>query len=223
MGNLMPALKLLSVLALFLFTPLFLFANDESLSLLKQGGYTILFRVPDSIIGSDLVLFNSRDFKNCKEQRNLSLRGKFDSNIIKKAFVNQKIPVFNVTSSAYCRNLEASNISFPEKTIQIDRHLNSICRESSENMKNYSQILIDELSKPVSRGNRIIMGHQCNIQFILKQEIIDLGLGKIRLEAGEALIIKPQNKSYKVAGIVELASWYEWAKIPISSRIISPP
>jgi len=189
---------------------------------LQEGGNVLLFRVPESIIGSDRVVFSSRNYENCHEQRTLSTRGVSDSETIKKAIRNQGISISEVISSSYCRTLQSSSISFPEKAILVNRLLNSICRESSENMSRFSRELLRKIQTPVSNDNRVIMGHQCNIQYLLKDAITAFDSNRIRLGAGEALVIRPLGDHYKIVGIISLKTWYQWAEIPFSTRPEQP-
>jgi len=197
------------------------FAADPAPALirtLQEGGNVLLFRVPESIMGSDRVVFSSRNFEYCEEQRTLSPRGMEDARTIGEAIRHQGIHISEVVSSAYCRTLQSSSIAFPEQSIQINRQLNSICRESTKNMAGFSEELLRRIQAPVDQGNRIIMGHQCNIQYLLKRDITAFESDRLRLSAGEALVIRPGDDSFQIIGIITLKTWYQWAEKPFNKR-----
>ncbi len=185
----------------------------DMLATLKTGGVSLVFRVTDANQGGEIVLAHSRDFSQCNEQRLLSLQGKKDAKAIGKAFKQHKIKIASLETSAYCRTLDQASISFPDQDVIISSDLNSICEEHPDIMLSNTFALFQKVKTPVPAEQiNIILTHQCNIRFALRNEITEVCDRPGRLSSGEAAVVSAHEGMFKLLGCVSLAQWYEWGQ-----------
>ena len=189
--------------------------REQLLQHLKNGGMSIVFQVPDAPMGGDLVLSLGRDFSVCEDQRTLGQRGKSDADIIGKALLKQSIPVGYVHGSQYCRAKDSLTRILPNKSYEPDSSLNDICIESAKIMHANADALTNLLKQPVANGNRVIMTHQCNVRFVLRNQLTKVCDKPGRLKAGEAAVV---DQTGQIKGCLSIADFYALAGEDIADR-----
>jgi len=101
---------------------------EETVSMLREGGYNLYFRHEKTQDGRDQHLDDPDAdpekipgyYENCSLQRNLSLEGWRRAERVGEAFDKLDIPVERVLSSPYCRCKHHAELAFGEYTVTQD-------------------------------------------------------------------------------------------------------
>ncbi len=160
----MKFLKILSII--FITFPLIVKAdiNENSVKELKQGGKLVFIRHAYAPGSGDP---NNFDIHDCNTQRNLNESGRKQAKKIGNFFKDNKIPIYKVISSEWCRCKETAVIGFNK--FEKKKFLNSFF--SPKFAKNKDKQVMD-LKRYVkqfkSEKNLILITH-----YVVISEIID--------------------------------------------------
>ena len=144
---------------------------------LRQGGYVIFFRHVIADQGTDATPV---DLDDCMTQRNMSEAGLRDARAIGQAFRLLDIPIGQVLSSEYCRNLETARVAFghAEPVAWLDFCCNDT-RPLTQELR--YQLRERALATPPPGGvNTVLVGHTQDLNADLAQ--------------GEAAIYRPDGQ-----------------------------
>ena len=129
--------------------------NEKLIKELKEGGKLVFIRHAYAPGGGDPDNF---DINDCNTQRNLNENGREQAKRIGNFFINNKVPIYKVISSEWCRCKETALLGF--KMFETKNFLNSFF--SSKFSKNKDQ-QIKDLKKYVrewpSEKNLVLVTH----------------------------------------------------------------
>lgn len=157
---------------------------------LQQGGYVVYFRhAATTWMGIDQI-----DWPR-KRQRLLSERGIADSKHIGAVIKELNIPIAEVYASPFARCRDMAFIAFG----RVEEKMELLGLLSDDEGRNSRMAYLQEqISRPVARGNRIIVSHSSNIRQV----------AGIRLGEGDGGIIEPLGQGeFKVLGIIRPSEW----------------
>lgn len=152
-------------------------APDEALAEdLRGGGYVIYFlhaaTEPGGVNGVEAL-------GDREAQRNLSGEGRTQSETIGEAFRELDIPVGEVISSPYYRNMDTAEIAFG-RADEAEELLGLLSVEGEEERNR--EFLADRLSTPPGAGtNAVLVSHTSNLEEV----------DGVTLEEGEAAVYEP--------------------------------
>src|SRR6185503_13120394 len=130
-----------------------LISADSALKLMKQGGYTMIWRHAESDWSKQDVLGSP----DRAQQRNLTTRGETDAKAVGAAFKRLGIPVGEVRSSQLFRTRETAELAFGKTTIDtILRQLDATPAQKA---------LIG--AKPAKGTNRVLVTHH----FVIERQV----------------------------------------------------
>tara|TARA_Y100000996_G_scaffold47679_1_gene32775 strand:+ start:504 stop:1061 length:558 start_codon:yes stop_codon:yes gene_type:complete len=161
--------------------------NKNLINQLKDGGKLIFIRHAYAPGNGDPNNFNLND---CSTQRNLNSIGRKQAKEIGEFFRVNKIKIYKVLSSEWCRCKETANIAF--KDFSTNSFLNSFY--SSKYLKNKDK-QVEALNKYVkkfkSNENLIFVTH-----YVLISEVLNYGSS-----SGEIVV---SDKNFNIVGTVEI-------------------
>ncbi len=155
---------------------------------LRQGGYVIYFRHTATDFSKNDAAMTS--YTDCANQRLLSPQGRTDAQQIGKQIVALKLPTSPVLASPYCRTMDTA-------TLMLQRAVPTpAIREGQEgDYPGLKQLL----AQPVPAGtNRWMVGHGTPFRTIA---------GPPHLAEGEAVVVRPEGKSWIVVARVGVGEW----------------
>ena len=139
-------------------------SNENLISELQEGSKIVFIRHAYAPGVGDPENFNIKD---CSTQRNLDTNGKKQAKKIGNYFVNNKIPIYKIISSEWCRCKETALLGF--KNFETKDFLNSFF--SSKFKKNRNQQIRDlkeYVKKLKTNKNLIFVTH-----YVVISEILD--------------------------------------------------
>ena len=161
--------------------------NKNLINQLEDGGKLIFIRHAYAPGNGDPNNFNLND---CSTQRNLNSLGRKQAKDIGEFFRENKIKIYKVLSSEWCRCKETADIAFKEYSTHS--FLNSFY--SSKYAKNKDK-QVDALNNYVKKfnnnGNLIFVTH-----YVLISEVLNYGAS-----SGEIVI---SDKNFNIVGTVEI-------------------
>tara|TARA_Y100000992_G_scaffold127430_1_gene83690 strand:+ start:24 stop:581 length:558 start_codon:yes stop_codon:yes gene_type:complete len=161
--------------------------NKNLINQLKDGGKLIFIRHAYAPGNGDPNNFNLND---CSTQRNLNSIGRKQAKEIGEFFRVNKIKIYKVLSSEWCRCKETANIAF--KDFSTNSFLNSFY--SSKYLKNKDK-QVEALNKYVKKfktnENLIFVTH-----YVLISEVLNYGSS-----SGEIVV---SDKNFNIVGTVEI-------------------
>ena len=161
--------------------------NKNLINQLKDGGKLIFIRHAYAPGNGDPNNFNLND---CSTQRNLNLLGRKQARDIGEFFKENKIDIYKVLSSEWCRCKETADIAFKEYS--TNSFLNSFY--SSKYAKNKDK-QVDALNNYVKKFNNnknlIFVTH-----YVLISEVLNYSAS-----SGEIVI---SDKNFNIVGTVEI-------------------
>lgn len=191
--------------------------SDEALlNALRAGGLVVYFRhTATDFSQADSA---SRGYSDCANQRLLSAQGKADAQAIGKAIKRLKLPVAEVLASPMCRTLDHAQLSFGAAAVspraalreaqagpQASGQNGGVGGLSSGYEADYAELkrwLATPLAASQSpgriAGNRFIVGHGIPFRAVA---------GAPHLAEGEAAVLKPEGKSWRVLARLQVADW----------------
>jgi phosphohistidine phosphatase SixA len=180
-----------SALALSLLISLFIqpsYANElliwDKLTASSAKGYVLLLRHSLAPGVGDPENFKLGD---CSTQRNLSQEGRDDASEIGAWIKRQKVKIYRVESSRWCRARQSAELLDIGK-VKLNKNLDSLFRESNleshpKTLKTKQQII----SHRNKKGLLVLVGHYVNISALV-------GVG---VDSGEGVIVKA-NKAGEI-------------------------
>jgi hypothetical protein len=160
---------------------------DSAFRLMKQGGYTMIWRHAET----DWLTQDAPGSSDRALQRNLTERGASDARAIGEMFKHARIPVGDVVASPMWRTRETAEFAFGRA--RIDTALRSLDRAPARAI-----IAV----KPAKGTNRVLVTHH----FIIEQNVPGVRPGMVG--EGEAVVVHPNaDGSVKLVSIVKLADW----------------
>ena len=168
------------------------YANElliwDKLNTSSAKGYVLLLRHSLAPGVGDPENFKLGD---CSTQRNLSQEGRDDASEIGAWIKRQKVEIYRVESSRWCRARQSAELLDIGK-VKLNKNLNSLFRESNleshpKTLKTKQQII----SHRNKSGLLVLVGHYVNIA----------ALAGVGVDSGEGVIVKAnKNGVIKVLG-----------------------
>ena len=128
------------------------------------------------------------DMSDCSRQRNLSEEGRHQAEVVGQALKALDIPVGDVLSSAFCRNIETAEIAFGRHEVDELLFNAPTARRaglSADRLVTHLKTLLAE--PPADPGrNTVIVGHNFNLQFAAGLEI----------DEGEIAVFRPERDAF---------------------------
>ncbi len=179
----------------FLFPSTVVFAQQDIINKIKEGGYNIFFR--HSITpGSDSKKHNppGENIFNCATQRSLNDEGKEQAKLIGINFKKFDIPVGDVYSSVICRCDETARLAFGKSK-------SVIWLVAGPQMSFAPEIKKAVETLPAPGTNNIFVGHANT----LSNQMLGNIYPKIFLQEGEAVVFDP--KTLSIVGRIHPSKW----------------
>ena len=183
----MKLLRLFIIIFISLTTSIKADLNKNLINQLEDGGKLIFIRHAYAPGNGDPNNFNLND---CSTQRNLNLIGRKQAKDIGEFFRVNKIKIYKVLSSEWCRCKETADIAF--KDFSINSFLNSFYSSKYEkNKEKQVKELNDYVKKFKSNKNLIFITH-----YVLISEVLNYGPS-----SGEIVV---SDKNFNIIGTVEI-------------------
>ena len=161
--------------------------NKNLINQLKDGGKLIFIRHAYAPGNGDPNNFNLND---CSSQRNLNLIGRKQAKDIGEFFRENKIKIYKVLSSEWCRCKETADIAF--NNYSTNSFLNSFYSSKYAKNKNKQvEALNDYVKKFKSDKNLIFVTH-----YVLISEVLNYSPS-----SGEIVV---SDKNFNIVGTVEI-------------------
>ena len=161
--------------------------NKNLINQLEDGGKLIFIRHAFAPGNGDPNNFNLND---CSSQRNLNLIGRKQAKDIGEFFRENKIKIYKVLSSEWCRCKETADIAF--NNYSTNSFLNSFYSSKYAKNKNKQvEALNDYVKKFKSDKNLIFVTH-----YVLISEVLNYGPS-----SGEIVV---SDKNFNIVGTVEI-------------------
>ena len=183
----MKYIKPLILLILIIISPNISDASENIINQLKEGGKVIFIRHGYAPGNGDPNNFNLND---CSTQRNLNIDGRKQAKNIGKFFRENKIKIYKVLSSEWCRCKETADIAF--KDFSTNSFLNSFYSSKyAKNKDKQVKALNNYVKKFRSDKNLILITH-----YILITEVLNYSPS-----SGEIVV---SDKNFNIVGSVEI-------------------
>ena len=161
--------------------------NKNLINQLEDGGKLIFIRHAFAPGNGDPNNFNLND---CSSQRNLNLIGRKQAKDIGEFFRENKIKIYKVLSSEWCRCKETADIAF--NNYSTNSFLNSFYSSKyAKNKDKQVEALNDYVKKFKSDKNLIFVTH-----YVLISEVLNYGPS-----SGEIVV---SDKNFNIVGTVEI-------------------
>jgi len=182
----MKYIKLLILFLLLIFYPIKLYASDELVHSLKEGGKIVMIRHAYAPGSGDPSNFSIKD---CSTQRNLSKNGIKQSKKIGNFFKKNKIPIHIVLSSEWCRCKDTALHAF--KNFETNSFLNSFYNINfQKNKEDQITELKNYIKKWDKKKNLVLITH-----YVVISEILN-----VSSNSGEIIV---SDIEFKVIGNLE--------------------
>ena len=183
----MKFLKFFIIIFISLITPIKADLNKNLLNQLEDGGKLIFIRHAYAPGSGDPNNFTLND---CTTQRNLSENGRKQAKDIGEFFKKNKIKIYKVLSSEWCRCKETAEIAFND--FSTNSFLNSFYSSKyAKNKDKQIKTLNKYIKKFKSNKNLILVTH-----YVLISEILNYGPS-----SGEIIV---SDKNFNIIGSVEI-------------------
>ena len=183
----MKFLKFFIIIFISLTTPIKADLNKKLMNQLEDGGKLIFIRHAYAPGNGDPNNFNLND---CSTQRNLNSDGRKQAKDIGEFFRENKISIYKVLSSEWCRCKETANIAFKE--FSTNSFLNSFYSSKyAKNRDKQVEALYDYVKKFKSNQNLIFVTH-----YVLVSEVLNYGPS-----SGEIVV---SDKNFNIVGSIEI-------------------
>ena len=161
--------------------------NKNLINQLKDGGKLIFIRHAYAPGNGDPNNFNLND---CSTQRNLNSIGRKQAKDIGEFFRENKIKIYKVLSSEWCRCKETADIAF--NNYSTNSFLNSFYSPKyAKNKEKQVEVLNNYVKKFKSDKNLIFVTH-----YVLISEVLNYGPS-----SGEIVV---SDKNFNIVGTVEI-------------------
>ena len=183
----MKFLKFFIIIFISLTTSIKADLNKNLINQLEDGGKLIFIRHAYAPGNGDPNNFNLND---CSTQRNLNLLGRKQARDIGEFFRENKIDIYKVLSSEWCRCKETADIAFKEYS--TNKFLNSFYSSKyAKNKDKQIHALKNYVKKFHNNGNLIFVTH-----YVLISEVLNYGAS-----SGEIVI---SDKNFNIVGTVKI-------------------
>ena len=183
----MKFLKFFIIIFISLTTPIKADLNKKLMNQLEDGGKLIFIRHAYAPGNGDPNNFNLND---CSTQRNLNSIGRKQAKDIGKFFRENKIKIYKVLSSEWCRCKETADIAF--RDFSTNNFLNSFYSPKyKENKVKQVKELNNYVKKFKSNKNLIFVTH-----YVLISEVLNYGPS-----SGEIVV---SDNNFNILGTVEI-------------------
>ena len=183
----MKFLKFFIIIFISLITAIKADLDKNLINQLEDGGKLIFIRHAYAPGNGDPNNFNLND---CSTQRNLNIDGIKQAKDIGKFFSENKIKIYKVLSSEWCRCKETANIAF--KDFSTDSFLNSFYSSKyAKNKDKQIEALNNYVKKFKSTKNLIFVTH-----YVLISEVLNY-----YPSSGEIVV---SDKNFNIVGTVEI-------------------
>jgi phosphohistidine phosphatase SixA len=179
-----------------------LVSADSAMSLLKNGGYTMMWRhgQTDRSV-SDIPGQNTERY----QQRNLNDAGVALAKSVGVIFRSRGIPVGDVVASPMYRTLETAQYAFGKTT------KNPLLYTLDQSAEERALILV----QPAPGTNRVIVTHH----FIIERNAPGIKPGDVG--EGEAAIVRSDGKTLKTIAVIKVADWARLAPDPAAQKAVA--
>jgi broad specificity phosphatase PhoE len=161
---------------------------------LRGGGYVLYFRHAATDFGQNDEKMTG--YEDCATQRNLIDKGRADARAIGASMRALGIPIGEVLASPFCRTMETAQLIFGRATASPAARGGPAQPESQDRYAALRELLVT----PVPSGtNRVIVSHGNPFRAIV---------GGTYLAEGEAAVIKPLGKDFRVVSRVPADEWH---------------
>ena len=162
--------------------------NKNLINQLEDGGKLIFIRHAYAPGNGDPNNFNLND---CSTQRNLNVEGRKQAKDIGEFFRENKIKIYKVLSSEWCRCKETADIAF--KDFSTNSFLNSFySTKYAKNKNKQIELLNDYVKKFKSNKNLILITH-----YVLISEVLNYSPS-----SGEIVV---SDKNFNIIGTLEIS------------------
>ena len=183
----MKLLRFFLIIFISLTSPVKADLNKKLINQLEEGGKLIFIRHAYAPGSGDPDNFNLND---CSTQRNLSKEGQRQAEYIGEFFRNNKVKIYKVLSSEWCRCKETAKISF--KNFSTNNFLNSFYSSKfAKNKDKQIDALNNYLLKFKSTKNLILVTH-----YVLISEVLNYGPS-----SGEIVV---SDKNFNIIGTIKI-------------------
>ena len=164
-----------------------LISADSALKLMKQGGYTMVWRHAETDWSKQDVLGSPER----AQQRNLTGRGETDARAIGAAFKRLGIPVGEVRTSQLFRTRETGELAFGRVTVD------TLLRQLDASPAQKALIA----AKPAKGTNRVLVTHH----FVIERQVPGVRPGLVR--EGEAVVVRPTADGPQLVSVIRIEDW----------------
>ena len=183
----MKFIKFLIIIFISLTTSIKADLNKNLINQLKDGGKLIFIRHAYAPGNGDPNNFNLND---CSTQRNLNVDGRKQAKDIGEFFKENKIDIYRVLSSEWCRCKETADIAFED--FSTKNFLNSFYSSKyAKNKDNQIEALNNYIKKFKSDKNLIFVTH-----YVLISEVLNYGPS-----SGEIIV---SDKDFNIVGTIKI-------------------
>ena len=183
----MKILRFIIIISISLTLPIKADLDKKLMSQLEDGGKLIFIRHAYAPGSGDPNNFNLND---CSTQRNLNSIGRKQAKDIGEFFIENKIKIYNVLSSEWCRCKETADIAF--KDFSTNSFLNSFYSPKyAKNKETQVKALNNYVKKFKSDKNLIFVTH-----YVLISEVLNYSPS-----SGEIVV---SDKNFNIIGTLEI-------------------
>lgn len=181
-----------------------LMSGSQLVQELQRGGYVVLIRHP----ATDPTQADTDPLhpENIAAQRRLTDKGRAEATAMGQAWRNLKIPVGSVATSKFHRAVEAAQLAgFQHVEPSLDYTEGGLVVSTAENQRRAAALKKQLSTSPEPGRNNVIVSHRPNILDAIGKDAFDVS-------EGEALVVKPQDGSFKLVGRIKIDAWPELAR-----------
>jgi phosphohistidine phosphatase SixA len=176
-----------------------LVSADSAMTLLKQGGYTMMWRHAQTDRSvADIPGQNTERY----QQRNLNDAGVALAKSVGVIFRARSLPVGEVIASPMYRTMETAQYAFGRAT------RNPVLYTLDPSAEERALVL----ARPAAGTNRVMVTHH----FIIERNAPGIKPGDVG--EGEAAIVKSDGKTLKTVAVIKLADWTRLAGDPAAVK-----
>jgi broad specificity phosphatase PhoE len=173
---------------------------DEVLTMLRAGGYVIVFR--HGATHQDQADTDPLNLDNVAKQRQLNDKGRADAKQVGEVFKAAGVPIGKSLSSRFYRAVETARLiggKEPEPTLDVSEGGQVV--SPNENNRRMQALRAIAAAPPSAGANTLVVTHKPNI-------LDAFGKDWFEIREGEASIFKPDgNGKYALVGRVQSSQW----------------
>jgi phosphohistidine phosphatase SixA len=169
-------------------------ADPSLVEKLRQGGYVLYMRHASTDFSQNDE--KSRSFEDCKNQRNLTDKGRAEARAVGEHIKRLKVPVGTVLASPYCRTMETARLAFGKATPMPEVRGGPLASEDPKRYEGLRKIL----SASVPKGENLAVSSHANPFRAVT--------GLPYLAEGEIAVVQPEGDGrFSVVGRILLEEW----------------